>query len=118
MSIPVRALLLAFATIAAPSAHAETDMQPIDRFSIDRTKVSVAAFSRFVAATGMVTMAERQGGGSVFETGWVRKPRWTWRAPFGEPADDREPAVHVTFDEAAAYCRWAGKRLPTDAEWL
>jgi len=118
MRILVRALLLACATIAAPSAHAEGDMQPIGRFAIDRTEVSVAAFRRFAAATGMVTMAERQGGGSVFEAGWVRKPGWTWRTPFGEPADEREPAVHVTFDEAAAYCRWAGKRLPTDAEWL
>ena len=90
-------------------------MQPIGRFAIDRTEVSVEAFSRFVAATGMVTMAERQGGGSVFEAGWVRKPGWTWRTPFGEPADEREPAVHITFDEAAAYCRWAGKRRPTDA---
>jgi len=118
MRILVRALLLACATIAVPSAHAEGDMQPIGRFAIDRTEVSVAAFRRFAAATGMVTMAERQGGGSVFEAGWVRKPGWTWRTPFGEPADEREPAVHVTFDEAAAYCRWAGKRLPTDAEWL
>ena len=118
MRILVRALLLACATIAAPSAHAEGDMQPIGRFAIDRTEVSVAAFRRFVAATGVVTMAERQGGGSVFEAGWVRKPGWAWRMPFGEPADEREPAVHVTFDEAAAYCRWAGKRLPTDAEWL
>ena len=88
MRILVRALLLACAIIAAPSAHAEGDMQPIGRFAIDRTEVSVAAFRRFVAATGMVTMAERQGGGSVFEAGWVRKSGWTWRTPFGEPADE------------------------------
>jgi sulfatase modifying factor 1 len=118
MRVLVRALLLVCATIAAPSAHAEGDMQPIGCFAIDRTEVSVAAFRRFVAATGIVTMAERQGGGSVFEAGWVRKPGWTWRTPFGEHADEREPAVHVTFEEAAAYCRWASKRLPTDAEWL
>ena len=42
---------------------------------------------------------------------------WTWRAPFGTPALPSEPAVHVTHDEAAAFCKWAGKRLPTDAEW-
>ncbi|MFN7306984.1 MAG: formylglycine-generating enzyme family protein, partial [Acetobacteraceae bacterium] len=111
-------LLLAYATIAAPSAHADDDMHPNGRIAIDRTEVSVAAFRRCVDARHIVTMAERQGGGSVFEAGGVRKPGWTWRAPFGEPADELEPAVHVTFDEAAAYCHWAGKRLPTDAEWL
>jgi formylglycine-generating enzyme required for sulfatase activity len=42
---------------------------------------------------------------------------WTWRAPFGQPGADDEPAVHVTWHEAAAYCRWAGLRLPSDAEW-
>jgi formylglycine-generating enzyme required for sulfatase activity len=113
-----KSLLVALGLLAAPAAHADGDMQPIGRFAIDRTEVSVGAFRRFIVATGMVTMAERQGGGSVFEAGWVRKPGWTWSTPFGEPADEREPAVHITFDEAAAYCRWAGKRLPTDAEWL
>jgi formylglycine-generating enzyme required for sulfatase activity len=113
-----KTLLVALGLLAAPAAHADGDMQHIGRFAIDRTEVSVGAFRRFVAATGMVTMAERQGGGSVFEAGWVRKPGWTWSTPFGEPADEREPAVHITFDEAQAYCRWAGKRLPTDAEWL
>jgi formylglycine-generating enzyme required for sulfatase activity len=101
-------LLIVLGLLAAPTARAEGEMQPIGRFAIDRTEVSVAAFRRFVAATNMVTLAERQGGGSVFEAGWVRKPGWTWRTPFGEPADEREPAVHITFDEAAAYCRWAG----------
>jgi len=110
-------LLILPILLSTPAAHADGDMQPIGRFAIDRTEVSVGAFRRFVSVTGMVTMAERQGGGSVFEAGWVFKPGWTWSTPFGEPADEREPAVHVTFDEAQAYCRWAGKRLPTDAEW-
>ncbi|MFY7924462.1 MAG: hypothetical protein ACOVN5_01555, partial [Aquidulcibacter sp.] len=61
--------LMILTFLAAPAARADGDMQPIGRFAIDRTEVSVAAFRRFVAATGMVTWAERQGGGSVFEAG-------------------------------------------------
>lgn len=90
----------------------------IGGFRIDRTEVTVGEFREFVKATGLRTLAEKQGGGSVYESGWVRKPGWNWQAPYGEPAADREPAVHVTFPEAQAYCRWAGKRLPTEAEWI
>jgi sulfatase modifying factor 1 len=111
----VFALLLALPLADAASA---AEMQTVGRFAIDRTEVTVGAFRRFVEATGMVTKAERDGGGSVFEAGWTKKPGWTWRAPFGLPAAEDEPAVHVTFDEASAYCRWAGKRLPADAEWM
>lgn len=102
----------------AATAPALAEMQPVGGFEIDRTEVTVGAFRQFVAATGTVTAAERRGGGEVYEAGWTRKPGWTWQAPFGAPAADDEPAVHVTFGEAQAYCRWAGKRLPTDAEWL
>lgn len=42
---------------------------------------------------------------------------WIWSAPFGMAAKSDEPAVHVTFDDANAYCSWAGKRLPKDKEW-
>ena len=71
-------------------------------------------------ATGTVTRAEREGGGQVYEAGWVSKPGWTWRTPFGggRAAADDEPAVHVTFHEAQAFCRWAGGRLPSDAQWV
>jgi formylglycine-generating enzyme required for sulfatase activity len=49
----------------------------------------------------------------------VKKAGWTWAQPYGashRPADD-EPVAHVTFDEARAFCRFAGGRLPSDAEW-
>jgi formylglycine-generating enzyme required for sulfatase activity len=65
----------------------------------------------------LVTAAEKAGGGSTYEGGWQQRKGWTWRAPFGKPASATEPAVHVTYAEAAAYCQWAGKRLPNDAEW-
>ncbi len=108
-----------YSTLAwsAPPA-ASDDMQRIGAFAIDRTEVTIGQFGRFVDATGLVTKAEKEGGGLVYAAGWEKKPGWTWRTPFGRPAGGDEPAVHVTFDEAQAYCRWAGKRLPTDSEWV
>lgn len=103
--------------MVACAASAASDMQRITEFEIDRTEVTVGAFRRFVDATGLATVAEREGG-LVYEAGWVRKPGWTWSAPYGRPAADDEPAVHVTFAEAQAFCRWAGKRLPADAQWV
>jgi len=104
--------------VLAGAAGAQTPgMQAVGGFQIDRTEVTVGQFRRFVEATGRVTSAEAAGGGSTYEGGWQQRPGWTWRAPYGTPALPDEPAVHVTHAEAAAYCRWAGKRLPTDAEW-
>lgn len=105
---------------AAQSNPAAIDWQPIGSFSIARTETTVGQFRRFAEATQIVTQAERAGGGEVYEAGWVSKAGWTWRTPFGsgKPAADDEPAVHITFDEAQAFCRWAGGRLPTDAQWL
>jgi formylglycine-generating enzyme required for sulfatase activity len=90
----------------------------IPGFDIARTETTVAQFRRFVQATGTVTRAERAGGGQVYEAGWATKPGWTWARPFGVPAADDEPAVHVDFTEAQAFCRWAGGQLPTDAQWV
>ncbi len=93
-------------------------MQPVGALLVDRTEVSVGQFARYAGETGTVTRAERDGGGLVYEAGWQKKAGWTWRTPFGIEARDNEPAVHITFDEADAYCAWAGKRLPTAEEWV
>jgi formylglycine-generating enzyme len=110
---------LLFALAFAPHLVAQTPvaMQAIDRFEIDRTEVSIGQFQQFVDATKTVTAAERAGGGSTFEAGWEQRRGWTWRAPFGKPGAANEPAVHVNYAEAQAFCKWAGKRLPTDAQW-
>ncbi len=105
---------------SAPSNPASIDWVALDGFAIARTETTVGQFRRFVQATGTRTAAERSGGGSVYEAGWVSMPGWNWATPFGRelPADDDEPAAHVTWFEADAFCRWAGGRLPADAEWV
>ncbi len=111
------ALASAVLSLTSAAALAQNAMQSIGRFEIDRTEVTVGEFRKFVEATGLKTAAERAGGGSTFEAGWEQRKGWNWRAPFGKPAGEREPALHVTYGEAEAFCRWAGKRLPLDAEW-
>lgn len=114
----VRASICALASVFSVAATSAEDMQRIDGFLIDRTETTVGEFRAFVQATGYKTAAEEHGGGLVYEGGWQQKPGWVWDAPFGTPASLDEPAVHVTFDDAAAYCAWADKRIPKDTEWV
>jgi formylglycine-generating enzyme len=109
--------VVVFTSTLSTIAVAQNDMQSVGRFEIDRTEVTIAQFQRFVDATKTITAAEKAGGGNTYERGWEKRNGWTWKTPFGSSAQPNEPAVHVTYDEAAAYCKWAGKRLPTDAEW-
>jgi formylglycine-generating enzyme len=99
-------------------------------FSIDAHEVTNAQYAAFVEATGYVTIAERPGedgrplGAAVFdrETGlWRMDAQANWRRPEGARSSvrgrERYPVVAVAYEDAEAYARWAGRRLPSENEW-
>ncbi|HEY5871156.1 MAG TPA: SUMF1/EgtB/PvdO family nonheme iron enzyme [Candidatus Tectomicrobia bacterium] len=81
----------------------------LDTFYIDKYEVTNARFQQFVQATGHRTRARLTGDSG------------TWRAPRGSGSSiaglEQHPVVQVSQEDAKAYCSWAGKRLPTEAEW-
>lgn len=111
----------------------------VDPFRISAYAVTNEEFMAFVQATGYVTEAERFGWSFVFHLlvseatknsvqsvpqeapWWYRVEGAYWEKPEGADSNIKDrmdhPVVHVSYQDAEAFCHWSGTRLPTEAEW-
>lgn len=130
---------------AFPDAHPIHKVS-IKGFWMDEHEVTNAEFEKFVRAANYTTVAERPlnpndfpgvpaeslvpGSGVFTPTAqpvslndpmqwWKYVPGASWRRPSGPQSSNEpnHPAVHISYEDAAAYATWAGKRLPTEGEW-
>ena len=133
--------------------QATRDSRPIHRvyvdgFWMDATEVTNQQFSKFIAATNYVTVAERTpraedfpgappenlvAGAVIFSPPshpvplndhfqwWSYAKGANWRHPDGPASSiagrEQYPVVQIAYEDALAYAKWAGKRMPTEAEW-
>ncbi|HLA13390.1 MAG TPA: formylglycine-generating enzyme family protein [Gemmatimonadaceae bacterium] len=126
--VPKGMVLVPGGTTRIGSTDGPADESPawtarLEPFFMDAHPVTVARFGAFVDATGFVTDAERIGDAGIFD---LAKRKWTlvrgatWRRPHGPDgpaAPPDHPVTQVSWNDAVAFAKWEGKRLPTEAEW-
>ena len=106
-------------------------------FEISSTPITNAQFSQFVAETGYVTEAEENSWSFVFQLlvsdeaevigesqgapWWLGVKGASWRNPFGDKASYLDlldhPAVHISYQDALAFCNWSKTSLPDELQW-
>ncbi|KAF4518273.1 hypothetical protein B566_EDAN005841 [Ephemera danica] len=125
--------------VFVPDGEGPARLVTLNAFYLDVTEVTNKQFQAFVKATGYSTEAENFGDSFVFEglvsdetsskisqavadaPWWLPVPGANWKHPVGPDSDItngmEHPVSHISWNDATAYCKWACKRLPTEAEW-